>query len=293
MNTGKRRALGTAMALACAFGMATPAAAQMGCSRDELQDLADEVVEAHKQGDTLLIPRGNWTTYRENFKLGSMISGTISKGLDVVWHRALLDTTTCRIALEMIVLEPEPYVIASQIMTRGGAVNQISSIITQQDDWLFDAKMTYEYARREDWSPIPEDERNTRAEIKAAADAYLDLFKDKSVDVPWGMPCARLEGSVYTARGNPDDSCDVGVPEDVDLVDRDYVIDPVLGAVDVFLKFGASERPDSHRFRIENGKIRYVHTVTNCLGEVNCGFPPFDKMLKDNPAMQPDPALFD
>ena len=29
----------------------------------------------------------------------------------------------------------------------------------------------------------------------ASWDAYLDLFKDKSVQVPWGTPCTRLEGS--------------------------------------------------------------------------------------------------
>jgi hypothetical protein len=29
-------------------------------------------------------------------------------------------------------------------------------------------------------------------------------------------------------------------------------------------------------FRIEDGKIRYIHTVTNCGDQVNCGFPPFE-----------------
>src|SRR5690606_2436350 len=119
-------------------------------------------------------------------------------------------------------------------------------------------------------------------------DAYLDLFKDKSVEVPWGAPCARLEGSAYTGRGLPTDSCNVGVPDDVDMADRRYIIDPVLGSVAVFLRMGAKGRPDVHVFRIEDGKLRFIHTVTHCGEDVNCGFGPFSEMLARNPDIHPD-----
>src|SRR5690606_20082494 len=99
---------------------------------------------------------------------------------------------------------------------------------------------TLRYAKREDWGVIPESERATRAELIAAADAYLDLFKDKSVEVPWGTPCNRLEGGVYTGTGAADDSCNVGVPENIDLVNRQYIVDETIGAVDVFLEFGTN-----------------------------------------------------
>jgi len=99
--------------------------------------------------------------------------------------------------------------------------------------------------------------------IQAAADAYLDIFKDKTVKVPWGTPCDRLEGGSYTGTGSATDSCNVGIPNNIDLVNRRYVVDETLGTVDVFLAFGgATGRPDSHEFRIESGKIRYVHTLT-------------------------------
>lgn len=60
---------------------------------------------------------------------------------------------------------------------------------------------------------IPEEDRDTREVIQAAGDAYADLFNDKSVTVPWGTPCARLEGGAYTGNGSDTDSCDVGVPD--------------------------------------------------------------------------------
>ena len=56
--------------------------------------------------------------------------------------------------------------------------------------------------------------------------------------------------------------------------------------MNVFLEFGDNALPDSHTFRVENGKIRYIHTVTACETE-NCGFRPFAEMLAENPDMQP------
>jgi hypothetical protein len=106
--------------------------------------------------------------------------------------------------------------------------------------------------------------------------------------VPWGTPCARLEGSVYTGKGQPTDNCNVGVPENIEMAERRYIIDPVVGAVAVFLKMGPGQRPDAHVFRIEDGKIRYIHTITNCGTDENCGFGPFKEMLARNPDMQPN-----
>ncbi|KAH8663553.1 hypothetical protein BGZ60DRAFT_411598, partial [Tricladium varicosporioides] len=144
-----------------------------------------------------------------------------------------------------------------------GKLSKMETIVTKKGDWLFDPPNTLKWAKTEDWGVIPEAKRDTRAVIQAAADAYLDIFKDKSVKVPWGTPCARLEGGSYTGKGAANDSCNVGIPNNIDLVNRRYVIDETVGTVDVFLNFGGTTgRPDSHEFRIESGKIRFVHTMT-------------------------------
>jgi hypothetical protein len=103
-------------------------------------------------------------------------------------------------------------------------------------------------------------------------DAYLDAFLEKRLDlVPWGTPCERLEGGMYIGKGSPHDSCTVGVPGGVDIVDRRYIVDPTMGTVQVFCRFGATGpgKPagpaDSHLFRLQNGKLRYVHTLTHLL----------------------------
>lgn len=204
--------------------------------------------------------------YTENFKTTAISSSILSKPLKIDHNRSLHDTTQCSTYTEIVVTDrAHPYVIGVQMAYNADAtqVTKIDAIVTDQGDWLFNATGTFNHASKENWSTIPEERRNTRAVIQAAGDAYLDLFNNKSVVVPWGTPCNRLEGGAYTGNGSPNDSCNVGVPSGVALVNRRYVIDETVGAVDVFLNFGgASGIPDSHEFRVENGKLRFVHTMT-------------------------------
>jgi hypothetical protein len=44
---------------------------------------------------------------------------------------------------------------------------------------------------------------------------------------------------------------------------RRYVIDEVMGSVDVLCQFDSlGAWPDSHEIRVVDGKVKYVHTVT-------------------------------
>ncbi|MEO6040985.1 MAG: hypothetical protein ABIP41_03725 [Croceibacterium sp.] len=289
--------LGAIGALA-AVTIAGPAAAQELCSRERLKEVAEQYRAAQASGSVIMNmrPMGEWVNYFENYELSSMtFGGVIASPQKVDWDRSFYDTVACQVYVESIITDPKhPYVLATMIRGTGspgspaGTISGFDVIVTDKDDWLFDAGKTLYYARREDWSDIPEARRNTRDQLKAAADAYLDSFKDKTVQVPWGTPCTRLEGSAYTGKGLATDSCNVGVPSNIDMADRRYVIDPVAGSVAVFLKMGPNKRPDAHVFRIEDGKIRYVHTVTNCGTQVNCGFDPLSAMLAKNPAFYPN-----
>lgn len=274
-----KRKLGLAIGAVALFTAASPAAAQGACSREDLTATADNWVQAVKEGSPFPMAMGEWVDYWENNELATL-TGFFTHPREVDWTLKLLDTGSCKVFVEIVVNDPEdPIVMATQITHFGfnGSVGKIDNITSQKGDWLFNAAKTLEYAQGEDWSVIPEDRRNTREEIIAAADAYLDKFKDKTVEVPWGTPCRRLEGGAYTGKGQADDTCDVGIPEGIDLVDRRYVVDETLGAVSVLLQFGGPDGlPDSHTFRIENGRISNIHTVTNCRGIENCGFPPLD-----------------
>lgn len=89
--------------------------------------------------------------------------------------------------------------------------------------------------------------------------------------VPWGTPCTRLEGGAYTGKGLPSDSCSRGIPSNhsqAPNTHRRYVIDEAMGSCSVLCVWGhMMMAADSHEFRLEGGKLRYVHTMTVCPGQ--------------------------
>src|SRR2546423_720994 len=79
-----------------------------------------------------------------------------------------------------------------------------------------------------------------------------------------GLPGSRAEGGAHRGRGAADGSCRGGVRGGVNSANRRFVVDETIGAVVAFCTFGAgnaaggSGAPDTHLFRVENGKLRYV-----------------------------------
>ena len=282
-NRGLKSSAGTArwaMVAAAAAGAmlftATSASAQ-GCTREDLQYTVSDYIDAQQTADPIKMHMNLWVDYNEQMQNATMSTGLLSKPKKIDFHRALLDTTTCSAFIEEVVTDPaNPLVIGSVVNTRGGDVSGMQVVFTDKvNGWLFSPANTKKYSEAENWSVIPAADRDSRQTLQAAADAYLDLFNNKNAKVPWGTPCARLEGGLYTSKAapgslNPDDSCNVGVPSGVPIVDRTYVIDADLGAVAVLSHFGTNQVPDFHTFRVEKGKIKYVHTITACK-TTNCG----------------------
>ncbi|KAF5331267.1 hypothetical protein D9611_013094 [Ephemerocybe angulata] len=233
------------------------------CTYSSLQEFTKAYVTQQATG--AFATTASSAAYTENFRPVNISSGVISRPLRIDFSRSTHDTTQCATYTEIIVTNPShPYVIGTQLRfsSDGTTLTNINSVVTDAGDWLFNATGTLKWASVENWGTIPVEKRDTRAVIQAAADAYLDLFNDPSVKAPWGTPCARLEGGAYTGSGAPTDSCNVGVPSGVPLTNRRYVIDETVGEVDVFVDFGNNKIPDTHEFRIEGGKIRFVHTMT-------------------------------
>ncbi len=194
--------------LACGFLLsAAPALAQGGCSENDLNNAADRYLEAQAIGDPSPMPLGTWVTYNEQMDLGTLSTGVISKKLKVDFSRRLIDTTACQVYLEVIVTDPaHPYVLGVTLTARGGQVGTIDMVATDKGDWLFNAPRTLAYSKAEDWGVIPEGQRDTRAVIRAAADALSRSVQRSQEGRAWGSPCARLEGRMYTGKGaNPGD----------------------------------------------------------------------------------------
>ena len=244
---------------------------QRSCSRDSLKKAVDLYITAQAKGDRSILPLVTGLDYKENLASFDINNGIINKSMKINFHRTIYDEATCQTFSEVIVTNPaEPYVIGTRLRVVTDKISELEIIWTTTGYWLFNADNYLEYSSKEDWGEIPAGKRDTRETLLYAANSYLDAFIDDRRDiVPWGYPCVRIEGGAYTGKGVPEDSCEVGVPSGANIVNRRYVIDETLGAVVIFCNFGAgtpgggSGAPDTHLFRVENGKLRYVHTLTH------------------------------
>jgi hypothetical protein len=256
----------------CAI-LATPVQglAQTACTRADLQSAVDSYLAAQKSGNTAALPLAASAKYIENAEASAFDKGIVKNALKIDFSRSLLDTEICETFTEVIVTDKaHPYVLGVRIKVANRKIAELEALVTDADDWLFNADTYLKYSPVENWGMIPVAARDTRQTLIAAANAYFDVFDDNNVKVPWGTPCNRLEGGIRTGRGAPDDSCNAGVPSGMKLTNRRFIADPEIGAVVGFIRWPTSV-PDSQLFRVESGKLRFVHSLTVCTVP-NCGF---------------------
>jgi hypothetical protein len=253
------------MVLVAALWAPAASFAQVACTRDGLQAATDVYLAAQTKGDPSTMPLGNGLAYIENMQIVDIKSGVIQKPLKIDFHRTLIDPATCQTFTEVIVTDKaHPSVLGTRLRVNHDKIVEIESMVTQPGDWLFSADNYMKWSPNENWGVIPQGERDSRDALVSAANAYLDAFLEKKTDlVPWGYPCERTEGGLRTGKGAPDDTCAVGVPAGVNIVARRFVVDEMIGAVVAFCNFGVGGLPDTHLFRVEHGKLRFVHTLTH------------------------------
>jgi hypothetical protein len=246
-------------------------AATRECTRAGLQSAADQYVQALKAGNASLMPLAAQARYIENRKATPLDQGIWTAPLVVDFSRSLLDVDICESFTEVISANTgHPYVIGTRLKVEGGKVIEVESLVSDEDDWLFDAKNYLKYSSTEKWDIIPVEKRTDRQTLIKVASDYFDIFQDYSAfdRLPWGIPCVRIEGGAYTnPKNEPNPSCTVGVPKGggVPMTNRRYIVDVDMGSVMGQVDFGGEKGlPDMHTFRLENGKLRYVHVITLC-----------------------------
>jgi hypothetical protein len=271
--------LRTLIAATLLAGVATPALAQQGpppspytprvdkptCTMDQLKAATAAYVAGQGKGSLAALPLHEKAEYLQDMKTIPAAEGLWNTPLAVAHSMSFHDPVRCKTFSEVIVTGAKPYVIGTRLYMDQGKVIRVDSLVSKPGDWLFNANAYLKYSKAEDWQPVMKYQGTAPAEMIRGANAYLDAFADKFTAIPWGQPCARLEGGAYTnAQGKPDASCEVGIPPGtLYIVNRDYLIDPEMGVINVFCRFGSSTGgPDSHSFRFIDGKLRAVHTIS-------------------------------
>jgi hypothetical protein len=248
----------------------TPALA--ACTRADLLAAASDFVTAVSTGTISSLPLSTTNfTYQENNKPAALnTTAVFAQPLKIDLSRSTADTVACA-SYTLIVSASgsnKPYVLATQLRHSAGddgtsAITLIDTIAATTGSLFFNASKTLGYLRNESWAEItPESARPGRELLKKVGDAYLDMWTDRTAadSIPWGTDCERVEGSQYTRP------CGAQLPRggsQRNNGNRRYVIDEVVGSVDVLCSFDAlGSLPDSHEIRVEGGKVKYVHTVT-------------------------------
>ena len=259
-----------ALVLICGPWWFCAQAAPAGCARESLGAAVGRYLDALKIGNPALMRLAPGAKYIENRKELPVGEGLLRSGLELDFHRSFLDAEACETFTEIIHTGSHPYVIGTRLKVADGNIAEIESLVTDRDDWLFNAENYLKYSSAEKWDVLPAARRSGRQTLIQAANAYFDVFADpaNSSKVPWGVPCERLEGGIYTnPKGEPNPSCTGGPPlqGSVKITNRRFIVDPDMGTVVGQVDFGAENGwPDTHTFRLEDGKIRYVHTLTVC-----------------------------
>jgi hypothetical protein len=241
--------------------------AQTVCTRSMLQAATDRYIAAQTAGDLSKMSLAPKVKYIENMQDTTKEKGLWNTALPIALHRSIYDVGRCKTFTEVIVTEGgHPYVLGTRLTVKEGQVTEIDSLVTDQGDWLFNAQDYLKYSSAEDWPILSVDERVSRQDLIDAGNQYFDfVFLDKGIRPPWGTPCARLEGGAYTnSKNEPKDTCQIPAPlGELFIVNRTYVVDEEMGAVNVFCRFGNSTgMPDSHTFRLVNGRYRWIHTLS-------------------------------
>ncbi|HEY4362527.1 MAG TPA: hypothetical protein VGN17_16270 [Bryobacteraceae bacterium] len=254
--------------------------AQVSCTTEGLNAAADLYVAAQGQGlvrpvratpaqgapyrlELAGLPVAMRMSYVENFETVLQTPRVIEKALKIDRHLSLLDRKKCETFTEALVADQAgPYALGARMRVTNEMVSEMETVWSAPGYAGFDIDAYLKNSSAEDWGPIALGERDSRATLEAVANAYLDaLVAGKAAVMPWGLPCARAAA---------DGSCQVGVPAGaVNIANRHSVVDETLGAVAVLDTFGADpgsgriRAADVHVFRVQYGKVRYVHAVTH------------------------------
>jgi hypothetical protein len=235
------------------------------CTRDGLLAAARSYIAAQTAGKIDGLKLSSNFTYQQNNKVADIAKGILTSSYKIDLNRSTADTVACASYTMWISSSgTKPYVVSTQIRHRDNNTNEISIIDTvaaTTGDLFFNAKDTLKYIQAEDWSSLPTSSRPSRDLLRKVGDAYLDMWTDaKAADsIPWGSVCERVEGSKYS-------TCAGSLPRGGSVKkngNRRYVIDEEMGSVDVLCEFSSlGSWPDSHEIRVQEGKVKYVHTVT-------------------------------
>lgn len=115
--------------------------AQAECTRSILKAATQSYIAAQEAGNLSKMSLAPKVKYVENMSETTKDKGLWNTALPIAFHRSIYDVGRCMTFTEVIVTEGgHPYVLGTRLKVEDGRVSMIDSLVTDKDDWLFNAR---------------------------------------------------------------------------------------------------------------------------------------------------------
>jgi hypothetical protein len=237
------------------------------CTRDLLKGTVDKYFVALAAHDASSLPQAASLKFTENAKAATLGDGLVWKTAGMVkFTRNLLDTERCGSVTEAVIPNSGMDTIYGlRLRLENQKVTEIETIVVDPVNG-FPAPLGIPpmpaaiiSSKSDAWEDLlPPEQRSTRDQLETAGKAYFASFGDSSTQVPYGMPCDRLENGLKTTSG---DCSNFGGAVGINQPAQRYpVTDLEAGITAGFILFAGGDI-DFHMFKLIGGKIRWINAV--------------------------------
>lgn len=240
---------------------ATQPAAGGACTRESLKAAVDGYFTALAAHDPAMLPQASTVKFTENAKEAKLGEGLVWKSAGAVkFTRSLLDTERCGTVTEAVFPNSgADTIFGLRLKVVDQKLTEIETIVVDPDDGFFPTPMGILNSKSEEWENVlPADQRSTREQLEAAAEAYFISFGDMTVKPPYAMPCDRLENGFKTTMG---DCGNLGGAMGIKHPARRYPFTDVEAGVTAGWVLFAGADIDFHMFKVVSGKIQRINAV--------------------------------
>jgi len=236
-------------------GGSTPVAQ---CTRENLTAAVDAYFHALEARDAASLAVTAGVKFTENGSPLALGEGLWQSAGRSQFRRSVLDTERCG-TLTQAVLEENggPIIFGVRLGLIEGKMAEIETYVARSTEFAFNPQGILDGAAQ-DWEDVlPSEQRSSREELNAAANAYFDLFQDRATVVPFGTPCDRWENGTQTTSGD----CSAGIPGGLTMTGRRYPIADLERGIAVGFVLFSGSLLDFHMFKLKSGKIHLIQAV--------------------------------
>jgi hypothetical protein len=228
------------------------------CTRDSLSAAVDAYFHALEARDAESLAVAPGVKFTENGSEIALGEGLWLSAGPAQFRRNVLDTERCGTLTQAVIEENgNPIILGVRLGFVESKIFEIETYVARSTEFAFKPQGILDGAAQDWESVLPAEQRSSREELNAAANAYFDLFQDRATVVPFGTPCDRWENGTQTTSGD----CSAGIPGGLTMTERRYPIADLESGIAVGFVLFSGSLLDFHMFKLKSGKIHLIQAL--------------------------------